>query len=198
MPDFFDYPKMIIEELQSRGYNVDFICNESDEYRHTLLSKTIIHRAVRKIFRKYIWPKDILDAENAVDELYAKQISNCKNKYDYVICIKGDMFPDSQYRALRERYKQAIFLMYQWDDLSLLIKTTHSKWFDKKYSYNIEDCKKNSFQYLPMFSKTNLTGISITKKYDIAIIGTIDRAHEKRLRIIEKIYSRYKDTLNST
>jgi len=193
MPDFFDYPKMIIEELQSRGYNVDYICNESDEYRQTIGRKrNIIYRIVRKIF-PVMQKIDIQQAENVAHVLYTKQISTLKDKYNYVICIKGDMFPETQYSVLRNKYHSAKFIIYQWDDLSLLIKTKQSKWFDKKISYNIEDCKKNGFQYLPMFSKTYFAE-NTTKKYDIAIIGTIDRAHEKRLRIIEQIYHRYKDT----
>ena len=101
------------------------------------------------------------------------------------------MFPERQYSDLKNRYKNAKFVIYQWDDLSLLVKTKQSKWFEKHYSYNIEDCKKNDFQYLPMFSKKVGNEKNVTKKYDIAIIGTIDHAHQKRLHIIEKIYNTY-------
>ena len=192
MPDFFDYPKMIIEELQSRGYNVDFICNESDEFRSCFsYKKKIIRRVFRKLFPKYMYKKDIIRAEKVADKFYAAKVSQLRDNYDYVICIKGDMFPETQYSSLRNKYPNAKFIIYQWDDLSLLIKTKQSQWFDRHYSYNIEDCKKNNFRYLPMFSKKVKKEDNVTKKYDIAIIGTIDRAHKKRLQIIEKIYDKY-------
>ena len=197
MPDFFDYPKMIIEELQSRKFNVDFICNESDKFRSCFsYKKKIIRRIFRKLFPRYMRQKDIIRAEKVVDKLYETQIAKLRNDYDYVISIKGDMFPETQYSFLRNKYQKAKFIIYQWDDLSLLMKTKQSKWFDKHYSYNVEDCKQNGFQYLPMFSKRVCIRNTNIKRYDIAIIGTIDHAHEKRLHIIERIYDTYNKQYN--
>lgn len=192
MPDFFEYPKIIIEELQSRGYDVDFFCNGYESFSRYFSYKNIFRRVIRKFFPNYIREKDIIMAERSENEFYTKQLSNLKSNYDYVICIKGDKFPESQYSVLRTNYKEAKFVIYQWDDFSLLIKTKHFKWFDKKYSYNISDCE-NGFQYLPMFSKKSSVPVVDTKKYDIAIIGTIDQAHKKRLQVIERIYNKYKN-----
>ena len=196
MPDFFDYPKMIIDELQSRCINVDYICNESDIYRAEYSRrKNFIYRNLIHFFpfMRIIATKR---AEKAVTQWYNKQLSTIKDNYDYIICIKGDMFPEKHYSFLRHKYQKSTFILYQWDDLSLLVKTRHTKWFNQKLSYNIDDCKRKGFKYLPMFSQTYLTENDIAKKYDIAIIGTIDYAHEKRLRIIEKIYNKYKETFS--
>ena len=194
MPDFFDYPKMIIEEFESQNHRVTYICNETKKYYLGFYyPKDILRRVIRKLLPRYIKKKDTLNAEKIMHSIYEPQIKSLPETIDTILCIKGDMFSEDSYQLLRQRYPKARFILYQWDDLSLLLKRTHTRWFDTIYSYNIDDCNQNGFSYLPMFSKITQTTDNPPKQYDIAIVCTIDCDHRDRLQLIENIYNRYKD-----
>ena len=82
-------------------------------------------------------------------------------------------------------------MLYLWDDFAILSKTTHFTFFDDIFSYNIIDCRKHGFKYMPVFvQETGIDYSKYEKEYDIAIIGS---AHEERVRFAKRLYKKYKD-----
>lgn len=81
-------------------------------------------------------------------------------------------------------------ILYLWDDVSNLSKITHLRFFENRYSFNLDDCQKYELRYLPMFTQLTERGHAQTNEFDIAIIGS---AHPDRLTACEKIYEKYKD-----
>lgn len=189
MPNFFDYPQLIMAELR-KNYIVDVVYNECKEYGY-FWNKSFCRKVIRKGFF-FIEKMDIRRAERIVYDFYYSVTRNIQTSYDYVVCIKGDFFPDAIYESFRKRFKNAKFILYQWDDVSLLQKKSHFKYFDKLFFYNVADCRKYKGTYLPVFSKPPANIREHTKEFDIAVIGTVGKSHRERLKIVNSIYRKYK------
>ena len=71
---------------------------------------------------------------------------------------------------------------------SNLIKKNHIRYFDEVYSYNIIECKKNKWNYLPVFVQESGIGHSKEDKYDILFIGSLN---DDRRKIADDLYERY-------
>lgn len=187
-PKFFNYEEIIIQEL-SKSFEVDYYNNEEEaELYRKLWTSSLLCRVIRKIIPGIKNKKRISIENNIFEKIKGNSIFS--KKYEYILCIKGDIFPDKAYQLLKENNKNSIFILYQWDDLKLLVKNTYFNYFNKIFSYNLSDCKKNKYIYLPMFLQKSITYNDGEKKYDIAIVGT---AHKSRLKIIKRIYKKYKN-----
>ena len=75
--------------------------------------------------------------------------------------------------------------LYLWDDAKILRKNTHFKYFDEVMSFNMDECKKYGFKYMPMFTQHEWIGHAKQNKYDLALIGT---AHPDRIKLAKEIY----------
>ena len=80
--------------------------------------------------------------------------------------------------------------LYLWDDAKILRKNTHFKYFDEVMSFNMDECKKYGFKYMPMFTQHEWIGHAKQNKYDLALIGT---AHPDRIKLAKEIYEKYKE-----
>ena len=191
-PDFFEYPYIITENIENK-YQVDVINNENNLYRE-LWNNSKLRKLLRFLF-KHIYLSDQKKIEKLVFNEYIKN-PLFKDHYDVIFCIKGDLFPDCLYKLLKNNNSNSRFIMYQWDDTKLLQKTSHFKYFNERYSFNKDDCKVFNMRYLPMFTRVKNDIDISNKRIDILLVGTIDRAHKKRLIILEKIYKKYSSKYN--
>lgn len=188
-PEFMNYDQAIVKAW-SETYDVTLINNE--KYLYTILNgiqksffKQLGMFLNRKLGRKDRY-YDMLQTK-----YYGEYLQELGNKnYQKIICINGHCMPDKFYETLRKRNPDAKMILYLWDDISNLLKHTHFSYFDQVYSYNLDDCKEYSLQYMPMMTQNKWMGHGSVDKYDIAIIGT---AHPDRLEEARKIYQKYRE-----
>ena len=111
-----------------------------------------------------------------------------KNRYDIVFIIKGSSISNFFYEKMKKINSDAKWVSYQWDDIENCKEFLNfSGYFDKIFTYSLEDSKKYGFIYKPFFfsyKKDNLK-----KEFDVSFIGT---AHSDRLEIVNKILPQLK------
>ena len=188
VPFFMGYEKTLYKELSKR---FDVILVNCDAFDNEILSEYRkcgkIHWAFRH-FCKWLENKEKEAVMERYDDELMKKIDNICNCYDIVICINGGYISKRFYRIIRTKNPQALFIYYAWDDKKNLFSSSHIDLFDKVYSYNIVDCEKNKWSYVPMFVQGSFKGHKDTDLYDIAFIGT---AHSDRIEIAETLVQKY-------
>ncbi len=187
-PKFMNYDEILLDYFKDL-YMVKYIDTEKylkptrDKYKKI----PILFRAFLKYFTfiRNVIREHLLSSSNIE---FWEEIKEIKN-YDIVLVINGDGISDSTYKKIILNNPNAKKYLYIWDDLYLLFKKSHIKYFDKVSSYNIDDCKKINGTYQPVFTKEINTN-NCKKKYDIAIIAT---ATKERIEMAKSIYDKYKD-----
>lgn len=188
MPRFMDYEKSLKENL-NRKYEVCWL--DSDEFDREILDKFYkcnkIRWGIRHLFRK-CFNYDLEKAEAFFLENELGKICLEKNYFSVVFCINGHYLSDEFYKKVRMLNPNARYIYYAWDDVSNLIKKNHIRYFDEVYSYNIIECKKNKWNYLPVFVQESGVGHSKEDKYDIVFIGSLN---DDRRKIADDLYEKY-------
>lgn len=188
MPRFMDYEKSLKENL-NRKYEVCWL--DSDEFDREILDKFYkcnkIRWGIRHLFRK-CFNYDLEKAEAFFLENELGKICLEKNYFLVVFCINGPYLSDEFYKKVRMLNPNARYIYYAWDDVSNLIKKNHIRYFDEVYSYNIIECKKNKWNYLPVFVQESGVGHSKEDKYDIVFIGSLN---DDRRKIADDLYEKY-------
>ena len=183
MPNFFDYPQTISEELENMGYDVDFF----DDRPSTRGIVKAIVRVNKNLINSYI-------------KKYFNEIMKIvkQKKYDVVFLISGQSlsFSEKMIAELKTSQPQAKFVLYQWDSLKNFpyILKMH-KFFDRKFSFDREDCKANpGLQFLPLFYSRKYEELGKIKKekykYDFSFVGT---AHPKKYKFISMMSEQLRD-----
>ena len=195
-PVFFDYEKVICAELENRGFQVDFVDQDGMKKEYWECWNMSFFSKVKRHLIPGQRERDRIKAAGIFTEKYLDrwtgQIDTGENAYSLILTVKGDFVPDRFYEILREKNKSAEMILYLWDDIGILNKTCFFKYFDRIISYNVEDCEKMGWKYLPIFvQKTKANPVPYSeRKYDIAMIGT---GHIERIRMMRRIYRKYKD-----
>ncbi|MCI6953057.1 MAG: lipopolysaccharide biosynthesis protein [Spirochaetia bacterium] len=172
-PKFFGYEKEIANKLKQFGAEVDLY----DERANSSTWGKIFIRL------QFFFP-----VKKKIKEYYHNVIANNKN-YDYVIFINPETVTVDFLKQMRGKFTNAKFILYVWDSLENKphVKTIISL-FDRKYSFNKDDCKKYDFLFRPLFFSDSYDLKNVTtvheQKYDIVFVGTI---HSDRYFILEKI-----------
>jgi hypothetical protein len=188
MPFFMGYEKDLVACLQEK-YQVTLL--DSEELGESIRNKFYgnkIRNQIRKIDRKLV-ARDIYSSEESYSSQFLKSHKIDNQKFDIVLTINGHYIPNSVYEVIKKSNPEATFVLYLWDDADNLFKTTHFKYFEKKYSYNLDDCKKYSMSYLPMFTRITYLGHD-KDLYDFSIIAS---AYADRISIAKKLYWQYSD-----
>lgn len=182
MPNFFDYPQLIIDELVSMGYEVDFF---DDRPSTNAFVKAII-RIHKNLISFYI------------KKYFDSMMNTVKTKkYDYVFLISGQSlsFSENMIKQIKHCQPQAEFVLYQWDSqLNFPYIKNVQKYFDRCYSFDKRDIEESSFlKFLPLFYSKKYEEIgkkSNTRyKFDFCFVGT---AHPKKYKFIKKISEQLK------
>ena len=175
MPNFFDYPSTIKEELEAKGYIVDLF----DDRPSTNPWIKAAVRFKRDIIEKYI--------EKYFSEIM--QVVSTK-KYRYVFLISGQSlsFTEEMFKRLNKNQSDAEFVLYQWDSLKNFpyIKKMY-KFFDRIYTFDKGDAEKEKINFLPLFYSKKYEKISqaaIPTKYDRLFVGT---AHPQKYYFIKRM-----------
>lgn len=187
-PSFMGYEQSLKEQLSNK-YEVTWI--DCDKYDNQILDEYTNCGKWRWMLRKISTAFRGYDQERAESIFLQKEIeivSDTKDFYSVIFCINGSFLADGFYKVLRKNNPSARFVYYAWDDIKNLIKRSHIKFFDEKFSYNISECKKYNLLYCPMFVQNDIVGHDKEDLYDILFIGS---AHSDRQKIADELYLKY-------
>lgn len=181
MPNFFDYPEVISDELRRMGYEVDFYDDRPSTQGIVKaiirLKKSLINGYIRKYFN------------GIMKEVRTK-------KYDVVFLISGQSlsFSKEMLSELKASQPQAKYVLYQWDSMKNFpyIGEMHG-FFDSMFSFDRSDCEKDpNLKFLPLFYSRKYEEIGKKKgkyRYDFSFVGT---AHPKKYKFINQMSQQLK------
>ncbi len=112
---------------------------------------------------------------------------NINIQYDYVLVIRAEAFHPSSVQALRKAFPYAKFILYLWDSIVNTDTTKIIPYFDKAFSYDINDVNDNQLLlYRPTFYLDQYKDIADQHHngIDLFFFGTI---HSDRLDVLDKI-----------
>ena len=182
MPRFFDYPEIICDELNRKGYEVDYYDDRP--------STSPWIKAIIRINKDYI--------QGYIQRYFSRIMEDIKSKtYDIVFLISGQSlsFSEEMIACIKKEQPHARFLLYQWDSQRNFpyIKKVQ-KYFDKIYSFDKEDVETTEgLLFLPLFYSRYYKEIGETNEktfiYDFCFVGT---AHPKKYKAISEMSDQLK------
>lgn len=173
----FNYYKKISTEFEKQGFIVDYYNDRPNENAFTKgiikINRNIIGTLIQKYFDKII-------------------IDTNDKKYDLVFFVNCKSFNAEMVAKLKNRQKDAKFVLYMWDSLALYPDCKEViPIFDKAYSFDLDDCIQNSqLTFMPLFyckefEEIGKNYMNSKHEYDIISVCT---AHPNRYKIIKKLF----------
>ena len=177
MPNFFNYPQLICDELNSMGYEVDFFDDRPS-------TNPWVKAAIR-VNKNFIKPY--------INKYFSRIMETVKStNYDVVFLISGQSlsFSENMMQIIKNTQSQARFVLYQWDSQKNFpyIKNVQ-RFFDKLYSFDRRDTEENpKLKFLPLFYSKDYEKLGVKKdatfKYDFCFVGT---AHPKKYKYVNEM-----------
>lgn len=175
---FYNYDNYIANELK-KDYDISYLNSKGFEQSHRFFSYLCIKLGLSRLL-SYMQRQFI---KSQLDSLIDKV-------YDIVFVIKGENLEAGQLSNLRKRNPQAKFVLYLWDSFARHKNLdVITPFFDKKYSFDSQDCKKSSFKLRPLFYFDEVIKHIAIKNIPISFVGgdhTIRYTIVKRLKRICK------------
>lgn len=169
-PKFYGYCIHIFNYLVQHDNDVDLV-NYPDSF---------LFRLVTTLGGLYCKP-----AERMRASYFSKIKDSLGNHYDCIFAIRGSDIPDSFYFFLKEKYPQARYIQYLWDDVSLDPRSLDTvKYYDKILSFNPADCKHYRFVFRPFFYNESIPVKTENKDIDIMMIGSYT---DKRFALLKQL-----------
>jgi hypothetical protein len=170
---FYDYDKAIKEEMENAGAIVDYYM----EFEKISFKYKILNRVCKKI------------VENKKKKYQNEIIKNIKEKYDFIFVIRGENLLKDFFINLKQKIKNAKYILYEWDSLAMLKNYQNIKeYFDIIYSFDRIDCIANKeMRFLPLFYREKTMEENIIEKdIDISFIGGYHDDSD-RLKILSEV-----------
>jgi len=168
-PAFFNYEKVIVDELARRGAIVTYANADPSISYSTLIS----------IFKRFKFPIEKLIGR--FEKKTFKFISKSGDKFDYFILICGMAITSHLVGLINHKLMNldGMTVLYYWDSRKLLKDDVRKLGlFDRVYSFDKEDCKlhKPDMNFLPLFYVEDYirgkNSIRQHIQYDIASVGS--------------------------
>lgn len=176
-PQFFNYQQLIASELE-KHHQVSIINLFPTDTAFKIMSfcknEMILENEINKYYKK---------ARNSLSKI---------NSFDIIFVIKGSLIPLWFYDWLHDKYGNARFVQYIWDNVSTDPKVLNFiNQFDKNFSFSKDDCHKYGFEFRPFFFAECLDrNIAIDKDIDISCICSFN---PDRGKIINKVLKNVTD-----
>lgn len=171
-PDFFGYDKRIKNNFIKNGYEVKLYDDFSTLFKNSFIKKIIKKILKEKVKKRYF--KNILKKEKL-------------QEYEFCFVIKGDEIPEWFLQNLKS--KKIKLVNYQWDDIERFPKIKDLiKYYDKFYTYSLNDSKEYQVEYLPFFYSDDIS--ADLKKNKLVYIGTY---RKERNFLLKEIYQKIND-----
>jgi len=166
------YGTAIFNELERKGAEV-YIYNERPSTSTlTKIAYRLAGRFLQAHFAKYL--NGILKEVKTSD-------------FDYVLIIRGEAFSPKDIKKLRLHFPKAKFILYLWDSLKNNDTRRLFPHFDRVFSFDLEDCKKNpNLIFRPLFFIREYENIADKNQYhnDLVFVGTL---HSGRLLLLQRV-----------
>lgn len=177
-PKFYNYEKLIIEELNTQGYDVTAFTYDEEH----CLKLNFFFQPIKKIISRF--SSTSIHHLISPDILFKKINNNIRKlseiKYDCLLVVKGFGISNNTIKNINANRK----VIYQWDPLSRyphIYKIYKS--FDYTYTFDFQDSKNGFGEYLPNFIPSDLHKNSLNK-FKIFYIGIYsDYRYEKLVKI---------------
>lgn len=171
MPLFFGYESEIKKALEKEGASVKMIYeNINDIYMRY------------KVVYRYIKPLQKI----ATHQYYKKQLATRKEKYDYVLVIRGFSVSEEILTQIKaEASEDCRYILYLWDSIKRCanpLKIAHM--FDKVYTFDHDDAKTYGWEYHPTFYIDALADAEKEKDIDISFVCSM---HSQRYQILKAL-----------
>lgn len=177
---FFNYEKMIADELNNFGAEVFF---EDERPENSFLTKLLIRVAPITMKRR-------------LNEYYSEIIKKYEDvELDYIFFIKAEAIPEKKLTKLFETQQAAKKILYLWDSFHYNPNAKKLyNYFDAAYTFDSEDSRNyTGLRYFPLFySDFFSVKKQVDNEYDWVFIGTVHTDRYKVLKEMERI-SREKD-----
>lgn len=168
-PDSVGIIKIIREQLAGNNeYSIDYIdlvLAQSEKFRY----KNFTHRA-QNFYLKKIRNQNLKHTH--YNKCIREKIVQSKEIYDVIVIIRPDLINDENLQLLRDRTKY--YVAYYWDSVSFFprkLSITH--FFDRIFSFDIDDCRTHGFEMLTNFYFFEESPVAI--KYKVYGLVTYDK-----------------------
>ena len=98
---FYDYDLIIQQAIEKLGFEVDYFCETPKTITYTISN----HLKIRSISNRIKSKHSILIA------------TKCKENYDFIFVIKGDVITPESLEIIRQKNKTAKTILYLWDSI---------------------------------------------------------------------------------
>ena len=173
-PIFFNYHKDILDELESRGFLVDFL---ADRPFHSAIARAVVSYAP--------WI-----TQSFIDVYYARKLQS--KKYDLVFIINGQTLSSRLLRLIRSNSPNVKLILYLWDSIKNRSNQINNlKDYDYKFSFDRIDCQNFKMNHRPLFYGRQFSCKRHNRfRYCLSFIGSI---HSDRYKIISQIRRQLQD-----
>jgi len=146
-PDHVGIIKLIREQLQgNKEYDldvIDLVLPRSEKFRYKSTGQR-----VRNFFIKTFTKKNL--KEEYYHQKITEKITNSKKRYDVVVTIRPDLLRENNLKLLRSLTTH--FVAYYWDTVSFYPRKREIiHFFDRIFSFDVEDCSTFGFEFLTNF-----------------------------------------------
>lgn len=180
-PSNYEFSFEICKELERKKHEVKFIedktfaCDYYLSYNNKTkrILKYIIGRSTKK--KNIYWRKMFNDG----GELHEY---HC----DLLLCINGYSLCENFFLQLKKNNPDIRLVYYLWDSCRLYAFHKNFRYFDKCFTFDIEDAKKFQIEYLPMFWMPVSGSVSVNEKPRVFFVGSI---HSDRYQVLKAIIS---------
>ena len=163
----FNYHLLIKKELEKRGATVHLY----DERNNPSAIEKILLRKASFLMRKKI------------NNYYLKVIEIERSfNPDYVVFISPEAVSLTELDSLKAAFPESQFILYMWDSVENKHAGMIVPFFDKRYSFDPEDCKRYNMHFRPLFYSEESNNNQY--KYDVGFIGTV---HSDRAKVLYQV-----------
>ncbi|EPE01251.1 hypothetical protein [Capnocytophaga sp. oral taxon 336] len=171
---FYDYDLIIQQAIEKLGFEVDYFCETPKTITYTISN----HLKIRSISNRIKSKHSILIA------------TKCKENYDFIFVIKGDVITPESLEIIRQKNKTAKTILYLWDSIKRMSNYKKiESYFDTIYSFDrVDALNDNKLKFKPLFyrSEYKRDGSNHSFLFDLFFIGW---AHSDRATLLQKIAS---------
>lgn len=180
-PKFFNYEVAIKEEIEKQGAEVHLYDERNSP---STIEKFLMRKAHFLITKK-------------INSYFFKiALAETSFKPDYILFVNPEAVTEKSLIYLKKTFSNAKLILYMWDSLKNKKVKNLLPLFDKKLSFDKDDCTVYSMHFRPLFytPQFEASDISVNKnvKYDFAFVGTI---HSDRAKILNQL-RKYFDSNN--
>ena len=169
---FYDYDLIIQQAIEKLGFEVDYFCETPKTITYTISN----HLKIRSISNRS--KHSILIA------------TKCKENYDFIFVIKGDVITPESLEIIRQKNKTAKTILYLWDSIKRMSNYKKiESYFDTIYSFDrVDSLNDNKLKFKPLFYRSEYKRDENNHSFlfDLFFIGW---AHSDRATLLQKIAS---------